>query len=305
MYRRIITLILIFSLGLTVLGCGSEDVPADRFSFDEPGPAKEKVIIGRVPSETIIQLLREIEPLIKIIEQQADVDVQFKFATNYAEIISGMNEGCYDLAFLGPLAYIDYTRNTKKINYEPILKPVRYGNSYYRSIIFTYKNSGIKNISDLKGKRIAFVDETSASGYLFPTATLLKEGINPHQDMEKVDFLYRHNLVVNAVYEKKYEAGAVYKDARPAALETDEDPDTALPVIAETDRIPSEPTVIKNSFARNNPQLAKKITTIMLNLEETTDGQRILKELGIDRYVEAGKEDYLPLSEIIAVLENL
>ena len=52
----------------------------------------------------------------------------------------------------------------------------RGGEERYRTIIFTKKTSGINTLDDLKGKVIAFQDDTSTSAYFLPKAELLKRG---------------------------------------------------------------------------------------------------------------------------------
>ncbi len=302
MRSKLIVLIIFAFFISTIAGCGSGEVLEQDFKFNTTEVTKPTVVIGRVPSETVIQLLQELEPLIEIIEKKTEVNVQFKFANNYDEIINGMQNNKYDLAFLGPLAYVQYENSSETISYQPLIKPVRYGNPYYRAIIFTYKNSGIKTLKQLEGRKIAFVDQTSTSGYLFPLAKLLESGIDPQKDMEKIDFLFRHDRVVRAVLEKKYEAGAVYKGARAQTLSKGQDPDELLPVLAETDKIPSEPLVIKKSFLKKNSELANSILNVLLELDNSPKGKSILNNLGIDRYIPAKNEDYDPVRRVIKTL---
>ena len=48
------------------------------------------------------------------------------------------------------------------------------------------KDSGIKDFQDIKGKTVAFVDPSSTSGYLFPGAHLINEGIDIEKDIQYV-----------------------------------------------------------------------------------------------------------------------
>lgn len=51
----------------------------------------------------------------------------------------------------------------------------------YKSEILVKKNSGIKSLKDLKGKKIALQDVTSTAGYTFPLATLKKKQVSTLQ----------------------------------------------------------------------------------------------------------------------------
>jgi ABC-type phosphate/phosphonate transport system substrate-binding protein len=110
--------------------------------------------------------------------------------------------------------------------------------------------------------------------------------------------------VVRAVLEEKYEAGAVYKGARAQTLSEGQDPDELLPILAESDKIPSEPLVIKKSFLKKNNGLADSILNVLLELGNSSEGQTILDNLGIDRYIPAGNEDYDPVRRVIKTLEE-
>ncbi|WP_216595537.1 PhnD/SsuA/transferrin family substrate-binding protein [Myxosarcina sp. GI1] len=54
----------------------------------------------------------------------------------------------------------------------------------YRSVIAVHADSGIKSLSDLKGKTIAMSDLGSTSGQLGPTKILVDAGLQPEADIE-------------------------------------------------------------------------------------------------------------------------
>ena len=52
------------------------------------------------------------------------------------------------------------------------LASLRQGSKTYRSQVVVRADSGITSIDQLRGKKFAFVDPASASGFLFPNALL-------------------------------------------------------------------------------------------------------------------------------------
>ena len=54
----------------------------------------------------------------------------------------------------------------------------------YNLVVITRKNSGIKSLADLKGKKVAHTSPSSNSGNLAPRALLPDQGIVPDQDYE-------------------------------------------------------------------------------------------------------------------------
>jgi phosphonate transport system substrate-binding protein len=79
----------------------------------------------------------------------------------------------------------------------------------YEMEIITYPGSGIEKVQDLKGKKLAFVQETSNSGYKAPSAILKAEyGLEARKDFEPV-FSGKHDNSILGVANKDYPAAAV------------------------------------------------------------------------------------------------
>ena len=83
------------------------------------------------------------------------------------------------------------------------------GSFGYEMEIITYPGSGITQIADLKGKRLAFTSETSNSGYKAPSAILKTEfGLEAGRDFEPV-FSGKHDNSILGVVNRDYPAAAV------------------------------------------------------------------------------------------------
>ncbi len=64
-----------------------------------------------------------------------------------------------------------------RANAQPILLTERDGTSYYRSIFFARRDSGIQSLDDLRGHSVAFQRFSSTSAYYVPAAELLGLGL--------------------------------------------------------------------------------------------------------------------------------
>ena len=83
------------------------------------------------------------------------------------------------------------------------------GSYGYEMEIITYTGSAIEKVQDLKGKKLAFVQETSNSGYKAPSAILKTEfGLEAKKDFEPV-FSGKHDNSILGVANKDYPATAV------------------------------------------------------------------------------------------------
>ncbi|EKD83897.1 MAG: hypothetical protein ACD_39C00383G0001, partial [uncultured bacterium] len=132
-------------------------------------------------------------------------------ASDYAGIMNLLIKGEIDIAWLATMTSVE-ARNNPEI--QLLVKPIRFGTTSYRGIIIARQDSGIRSLKDLKGKKFAWVEKESASGYTFPKALLLEAGINTEKDFSETAFLNKHDAVVLNVLLGKYDAGACYDDAR-------------------------------------------------------------------------------------------
>ena len=89
-------------------------------------------------------------------------------AADYDGVIQGLLGGTLDYAELGASGYAKvYLENKDAV--EPILTTVQTdGSTGYHSVMVARKDSGIKTLADMKGKKLGFADPDSTSGYPDP-----------------------------------------------------------------------------------------------------------------------------------------
>ncbi len=302
--KKIITLLLvgpaIFFLFLP--GCG-EEIPDQRFDFSRLEPRTDQVFtIGEVPAHSIVEMLQRRQKFQEHLGKHLEMEVQFRFAASYEQIIRGLENNEFHMAVLGPLAYV---RAAETTDYEPLVRPVRFGSPSYKAMIFTHAESGINSVAELRDRTIAFVDPDSASGYLFPRSHMIREyGLDPDADLSRVSFVGGHDRVVEVVLDGQFAAGATYDDARLEVFDSPGEADKKLPVLSRTDPIPSEPIVISPQV-RNNEVLYNKLREFMLSLHEDEEGLQALQSLGenMEKLIPAKDEDYEDVREVQTILD--
>lgn len=85
----------------------------------------------------------------------------------------------------------------------------------YRMAIIAHKDSDIKTVDDLKGRKFAFVSESSGSGYFAPRAILYEQfGMLPGRDYDVV-FSGSHDNSILGVQIGDYEVAAVASNVVP------------------------------------------------------------------------------------------
>jgi phosphate/phosphite/phosphonate ABC transporter binding protein len=180
-----------------------------------------------------------------------------------------MEAGEVDIGSFSPFAYVDAVRGGK---IRIIAQSVIDGSATYRGIIVARKDGGLKSIADLRGKRFAFVDPKSASGYVYPRAMLVEKGISPDSFFKETIFAGDHMKVIAAVLDGRVDAGATYDNALGIAKASGM-PSDNLVIIAGTDPIPHDAIAVRIGL---DEALAKRIQTALVNLDKTEAGRRII-----------------------------
>jgi phosphonate transport system substrate-binding protein len=81
----------------------------------------------------------------------------------------------------------------------------------YNLLLIVRKESTIKTLADLKGRKVAHTSPSSNSGHMAPMALFPKLGVSPEKDY-KVTFSGKHDQSILGVQSGDYEAAAVASD---------------------------------------------------------------------------------------------
>lgn len=198
--------------------------------------SEKVVMIGRVPYVSAKGIMVLVKGLTGFLRKELGVKaVRVVTSKDYAGVLNALERGTIDFAWVGPTAYVIGNENTPLI---PLAQAKRRTGATYHGVFITRKDSGITKIADIKGKVIGFVDPESASGYLYPLFFLKHYKINPHKDCRKVEFLQKHDAILEAVLSKKVDVGVCLEDT----IETIKDRkilDQIL-VLGKTNEVPSD-----------------------------------------------------------------
>jgi phosphonate transport system substrate-binding protein len=211
-----------------------------------------------------------------------------------------------DIAAMNTFGYI---LANEKYGAEAKLTVLRHGASTYQGMIIAKAGSGIKSIDDLNGKKVAFVDPASTSGYLLPLKILKDKGIKPKETM----FALKHDNVVSMVYQGQVDAGAAFyspaskddkgadvlEDARRLVKVQYPDVEKKISIIGFSDSVPNDPFV----FRKNMPEEIKtKIVSAMMAFIETDEGKTAFKAIyGVNGLKTATDSDYNAIRDVLKV----
>ncbi|HEV2359270.1 MAG TPA: phosphate/phosphite/phosphonate ABC transporter substrate-binding protein [bacterium] len=238
-----------------------------------PVPAQTKLVMAFVPSGEARTILESGNRIAHLLEMATGYQFQTFVATSYAGVIEAMGANRADIGWLNTFSYVIAHQ---KYGVEVRLVTVRFGLPYYRAEIITQSNSGINGLADLRGKRFAYVDPASTSGYLFPVAGLKKAGYDPQTFFGQTVFAGSHNNVVLAVYQGRVDAGSVFEDARATVQKSLPDVMQKVKVVWKSDPIPNDTVSVRRGLPED---VKAKVTNALLRFSQTPAGLDALKSL--------------------------
>lgn len=228
--------------------------------------------------------LKWYKPFAKYIEKKLkEYGIEEKVNVRFAKDINHMKK----LIENGKIQiFIDSVYPSLKVCLEGICEPalIRWKNKVrsYHSLIIVRKDSSIKNTNDLVGRKIAFDEPWSTSGYFVPVVYLLERGfklIELKSISEEVPdgcigyiFASEEENVIGWVFYKKVDAGALY-DIKFRKIAKDK---------AHYFRIiwksPPIPRHLVNFSISLDTRLKEAVIKILLNMHKDKEGRKVLKK---------------------------
>lgn len=189
--RRLVRLSLAASL-IAGAACSSGSSPSSGAAKAGGSFAKDSstLVYGVVPDRASVQ--QNYQPLRDYMEKISGLKVEYHEAADYTALIEAAVAGKVDIASFSAFTYVTARNNGAKITpFASIIIKAGQQPGYYSEAIAP-AGSAVSSIADFKSKKVCFVAPTSTSGYLFPSYTLLKAGIDPQKDITAV-FAGKHD----------------------------------------------------------------------------------------------------------------
>lgn len=143
----------------------------------------------------------------RILRDALGLSVRLVTTRSYAQLYDQIVAGQVDVAWLPPALFI---RAHDAHGAKLLLSSVHSTSSQYYGLLFVRDDSPARDLEDLRGKTVAWVDGSSCAGYLFPRLTMSERGVDPHGFFAAEMGAGTHAGVVDAVATGTADAGAVY-----------------------------------------------------------------------------------------------
>jgi phosphonate transport system substrate-binding protein len=283
-------------LAVALLQILSSTLPA---AAGEPGRApRDKVLIGLIPEMNIFKQKARFKLLGEYLGRKIGVGVQFTILSRYGNILERFEaermDGAFFGSFTGALAI-------ERLGVVPVARPVNLdGSSTYHGHLFVRKDSGIRTVADMRGKRMAFVDRATTAGYVFPLAWLRENGVRVDDRslsrfFSEAYFTGSHDAAIDAVLDGKADVGAAKHSIYDRVRKDNARVDAELFIVAESPSVPSNGLCVRKDM---EPDLKEAFRRALLDLERDPEGARILAQIGALRFIETTAADYQPVIDL-------
>jgi len=222
---------------------------------------------------------------------------------NFSQMSEYVSHGKLDLILANQMFFILFREKYSAIPLATLVN--RRAGPYTGGVIFVKNGSPIKNLRDIRGKKIAIVSFSSAGGYAIQASHLLSQGIDIREESHEIKPYKNQDHVVYAVINRMADVGFVRTDqlesmAREGKINLNQvrvlnrQNHSNFPLLCSTDLWPAWPMA---SFRKIKPGLRKRIANALISLP----GDSVVSTRGkINGFVAPG--DYTPVAKALADL---
>ncbi len=235
---------------------GTQTAPQTAAQAPDPHAAINDTLVMVVERSMILD--REVAPLEAYLSEAIGKKIIVNVVAADEQVIEALRKGEAQLSYTAAWTFmIAHQRADMEVQAVSTVAEAAETDSLW----VVLAKSPIKSLSNLKGKKIAFTDPSSAEGFLFPLASLMEAEVlarddDPAKIFAVVAFAGGDVAAIEGLKAKKYDAIAISGDAWPT-----ENKD--LRVLSKQGPVPRPAFASKSTLA---PELKTKISEALLGL---------------------------------------
>lgn len=238
----------------------------------------------------------------KKLEEATPYKYKFAVPSSYVAVVEAFGTKRADVASINTFGYI---MANDRYGVEAGITFIRSGSETYKSQIIARADSGINSVEDINGKKFAYVDPASTSGYLLPAKLFKDKNVHPKETM----FAQKHDNVVTMVYQKQVDAGATFysppdhgriEDARRLVKTQFPDVEDVVKIVTLTDAIPNDPIAFRKELPAG---MKDAIIKALMDFQKTEEGNKLFYGIyGITGMVKSNDARYDDVRELLKTL---
>lgn len=245
----------------------------------------------------------DFKPLFDAITRTSGLHFDVQVGQSYAAVIEGMCAGLADIAWFGPVSFIE-ARNRGCA--ELLAVEERGGSSTYYAALFVSAASDIRSLEDLPGHSLALGSSHSASSFAYPIAMLAKAGIDPLFDLGALRLTGSHANSLMALKSGQVDAAGASLISFERAVNQAGLDASAFRILGKSDPIPNPPIAMQPELpAVTKRALRKAIAGVHAAPDVNPEAIRGYGGKRVDRYDTSVDEDvFINAANAIAFIDD-
>ena len=229
-------------------------------------------------------------PLVDLLNRRIpNARFRLEASRDYAEYDRKLRERHFDLALPNPYQ----TLKAQERGYRVFAKM---GDDHnFRGIILVRKDSGIKEVRDLRGKAVSYPAPTALAATMLPQDFLHAHGLDINRDIENRYVGSQESSILN-VFQGRTAAGATWPPPWQALVRERPELAEALEVKWQTRSLPNNSLVARDDVPE---AVLAALRTELLRLHEHPEGQALLARLPLSRFEAADDATYAPVRAFV------
>lgn len=226
------------------------------------------------------------EELLRLIADRLGRRAVFVQRRTYAEVNALVENREVDVAFVcaGP-----YTQGHDEFGMELLAVPIVHGEKVYHSYIIVNRDNPMQSFDELKGRKFAFTDPRSNTGYLVPTYMLARRNTTPQAFFGETFFSHSHDNSIKAVAEGQADGAAVDSLIWEFMHSIDPGLTEKTKIVEKSPPYGIPPIVVHPALDTATKQ---QLQEVFFSLHQDPQAATVLKKLQIDRFDEANDAAY-------------
>ena len=253
--------LIVLAVYLVIVGC-TEKKREFSLNYVNHLPVEQvEIRFGVHPLHNPEKLFEVFGPLVELLNEQIPGEkFVFEASRNYQSFEEKLQHRQLEVALPNPYQTI----TALQYGYEIFAKMG--DDESFRGLIIVRRDSGIKNISDLKHKRISYPAATALAATMMPQYFLYQHGLNILKDVKNMYVGSQESAIVN-VFLKESDAACTWTPPWLAFIKNNPEKALELEVRWETKSLVNNALVIRDDI---KPRLQDKISNVLLHLQEFT-----------------------------------
>ena len=250
------------------------------------------LVMGVFPRKGFVHTLENFTPLAEYLSTELGRKVILQSARNFDSFWQGVEQRRYDLVHFNQYHYL---RAKKDFGYEVIAKNEENHRSTMSGALFIRQDSGVKTLSDLRGKKIIFGGGRDAmQSYITPSYLLQQAGLN--KDAYVTTFAESPmNALFATYFQQALAAGSADVNLELPMVKSRIDT-AQFKILAKSEPLAHLPWAVKHEL---DATLKARLKILLIHLNESSQGRNVLQRASLTAIVSTEDSDYDPHRRII------